>query len=150
MGRPNKKLADEALIEARRTQVAKLLLQGLSSRAIAEQLNCSHTTVQNDIKVILERWRTEQISDAADLVQIEVARLDRAQEALWDQVKYGNLHATDRLLRIMERRAKLLGLDQPAQAKITLESVDKLLSALPAEAAAEIVQLLEMDEPEAE
>jgi hypothetical protein len=38
---------------------------------------------------------------------------------LWPQVAKGNQGAVDRVLRIMERRAKLLGLDAPTKADVT-------------------------------
>jgi hypothetical protein len=39
--------------------------------------------------------------------------------ALWPQVLKGNQGAIDRALRVMERRAKLLGLDAPTRQEVT-------------------------------
>lgn len=50
---------------------------------------------------------------AAELRELEVLRLDRMLQAIWDQVIRGNHGAIDRALRIAERRARLLGLDAP-------------------------------------
>jgi hypothetical protein len=50
---------------------------------------------------------------AAELRELELLRLDRMLQAIWDQVIRGNHGAVDRALRIGERRAKLLGLDAP-------------------------------------
>jgi hypothetical protein len=50
---------------------------------------------------------------AAELRKMEVLRLDRMLQAIWDQVVKGNQGAIDRALRIGERRSKLLGLDTP-------------------------------------
>lgn len=77
---------------------------------------------------------------AAELRALEVERLDRMTEAVWGvlenehlTVSHGRvvmhdgkpladdgpvLAAVDRLLRIAERRAKLLGLDSPTQARV--------------------------------
>lgn len=97
-----------------------------------------------------------QVSKALDAVRsepaealrdMELARLDEMHAAVWDQARDGDLHALDRILRIMERRARLLGLDysmrphdRDAQ---TAEAVDEavtivldMLDATPAQAAA--------------
>jgi len=46
------------------------------------------------------------------VLQLELERLDAMQAAIWDDAMNGHLGAIDRVLKIMERRAKLLGLDQ--------------------------------------
>ncbi len=50
---------------------------------------------------------------------LELARLDRLQEAVWDKAVHGNLRAVDTVLKIMARRASLLGLDAPVKREIT-------------------------------
>lgn len=55
----------------------------------------------------------EQISEAAEeVITLETARLDRLLFAVWPQAADGHLGAVDRAIRIMERRARLLGLDR--------------------------------------
>lgn len=49
------------------------------------------------------------------LIQLETERLDRLMLALWKDATNGNQGAVDRVLKIMERRAKLLGLDRPTK-----------------------------------
>ena len=63
---------------------------------------------------------------AKDVVAEELASLDRVQQTLWPMVRRGDLSAVDRLLRVMERRARYLGLDQPdrIQAEITVSDID--------------------------
>ena len=50
---------------------------------------------------------------AEHLRELENQRLDELQASLWDKALAGVLPAADRILRIMERRAKLNGLDAP-------------------------------------
>jgi hypothetical protein len=50
---------------------------------------------------------------AAELRQMELARLDEIQLKLWD--KRGDPRAADTLLRLFERRSKLMGLDAPVK-----------------------------------
>jgi gamma-glutamyl:cysteine ligase YbdK (ATP-grasp superfamily) len=48
-------------------------------------------------------------SDAVRMV--ELTRLDQMIKALWPTAEQGNLGAIDRVIKIMERRARFLGLD---------------------------------------
>ena len=50
---------------------------------------------------------------AEALVNLELVRLDKMWLAIWPAIARGNVHAIDRGLRVMERRARLLGLDAP-------------------------------------
>lgn len=54
-----------------------------------------------------------------DLRKIEVERLDAMLFALYPSAMKGMQGAVDRVLKIMERRAKLLGLDAPVKADVT-------------------------------
>lgn len=62
--------------------------------------------------------------DAAELRDLELARLDSLLTAMWPKAIGGNGWAVDRVLRIMERRARLAGLDQPEQIAITTAQGD--------------------------
>jgi hypothetical protein len=52
---------------------------------------------------------------ATELREIELQRLDRMFLGLWAKSRAGDEKAVAASIRIMERRAKLLGLDAPAQ-----------------------------------
>lgn len=67
-------------------------------------------------------WKSEQTSNHEhyeELLSRELARLDVAQRALWKRVEDGNDWAIDRLLAIMDRRMKLLGLEAPKRVETT-------------------------------
>ena len=108
----------QAEIEIRRKKVAANLTAGLNYRDIAGALDVSLATVAGDVKTILKRWRAEQVSTIDQWVQLESHRLDRAINAIWEKVNDGDLNAIDRALKIMERRAKLLGLDTPSVTRL--------------------------------
>ena len=56
------------------------------------------------------------LQEPADEVRkLELARLDRAQRTAWERMLHGDLDALGKVLKVMERRAKLLGLDAPAK-----------------------------------
>lgn len=52
---------------------------------------------------------------ADELRSLELERLDRLLLGVWSQAAKGNQGAVDRALKIMERRARLLGLDAPTK-----------------------------------
>ena len=58
---------------------------------------------------------------ADELRQLELARLDTLHHALWDRAIAGNLRAVDAVLRIMKRRASLLGMDAPKRLGVSVE-----------------------------
>jgi hypothetical protein len=64
---------------------------------------------------------------AQELITLELERLDMATRAIAHQVEKGSLRAIDRWLRIMDRRAKLLGLDKAPQQSIDVLSALKVL-----------------------
>lgn len=62
---------------------------------------------------------------ANELREIEVARLDALLLGLWPEARKGNVAKIDRVLRIMQRRADLLGLDAPKRIDATLDIRDE-------------------------
>ena len=108
----------QAEIEIRRKKVAANLTAGLNYRDMADALDVSLATVAGDVKAIVKRWQDEQVSTIDQWVQLESHRLDRAINAIWDKVQAGDLGALDRMLKIMERRARLLGLDTPSVTRL--------------------------------
>lgn len=50
-----------------------------------------------------------------EIMALEMERLDHLQLVCWRMAKDGDLSAVDRILKIMERRAKLLGIDKQVE-----------------------------------
>jgi len=101
----------KAQIELRRKQVAANMLAGLMLTEIADALQVSYATIKRDWTVIQRRWKDDQILDRQQALSTDLRRLDRALNAIWEPVQKGQYQAIDRLVKILERRAKLLGLD---------------------------------------
>lgn len=95
--------------EARRQRVAVNLLAGLSYREIATALKVSPATVCRDARAILDEWRAARLETADEWVTLQVKRLDRAINAIWDSVLNGDAAAIDRLQRLIEQQGRLLG-----------------------------------------
>ena len=109
----------EAEIEQRRKKVAANLLGGLNYREMAEVFGVAIGTISGDVAIILGRWRRDQVATVDEWIQIEARRLDKALNAIWDSVLAGDAQAIDRMIKIMERRSKLLGLDAPARKELS-------------------------------
>ena len=100
-----------------RRKALELRKGGASYVEIGEALGVSrqraHTVVMaavDDLKGILKET-------AVTIRAIELERLDSIQMGLWPQRK--NPRVADTLLRIQERRARLLGLDAPTKTALT-------------------------------
>ena len=55
---------------------------------------------------------------------MELDRLDVALDALADRIEQGDDRAVATMLRIQERRAKLLGLDSPDRQQVEVTGID--------------------------
>jgi transcriptional regulator len=63
-------------------------------------------------------------SEVVETRKMEMDRLDVAQAAIWNQVVAGDLPAVVALIKIMERRARLLGLDAPTKSQVEVNVYD--------------------------
>ncbi len=114
----------------RQMQALDLRKSGASFAAIAQALNYAspsgaHKAVMSAIKKVLRE-------PAEEVRTLELERLDRLQMAAWTKAIKGDLRAIDAVLRIMKRRAELLGLDAPARINVEMavvEEVDRMIEA---------------------
>lgn len=108
-------------------KVVQLKKQGYSTQQMSDTLNISYPYAQRLYQMALKRTINEP---AEELIKMELARLDMllipAFHAATQRDINGNpiynKDATDTVLKLMERRAKYLGLDKPvkSEAKLTL------------------------------
>jgi hypothetical protein len=59
-----------------------------------------------------------------ELRAVEVDRLDRLQFAIWERAKDGDIKAIDAVLRILDRRTRILGLDAPTKIQAEIVTYD--------------------------
>lgn len=122
------------VIETRENRLRALELrkQGLPYRRIGEIMGCSAGTAHQWVTFAF-RELIESVNEAAeDVRKMELDRLDNMQAALWNDCEAGDRPAIAATLRIMERRAKLLGLDSPQhvdqRVTIQVDRIDEGLS----------------------
>jgi len=89
----------------------RLRMEGLSHRAIARELGVAPSTAYKRVQHGLRELNRANAAQAAELRRLEALRLDEMQDAVWEKAAEGDPHAVDRVLAIMARRARLLGLD---------------------------------------
>lgn len=129
-------------VEERREQAMSLRRAGASFSQIATALSIPKTTAYRDVETLLKRLAKRNTLGAEELRQLELERLDDLERAARRvltaehlRISNGNvvqvvgpdgrmhdvaddapvLQAIDRLVRVSERRCKLLGLDAPAK-----------------------------------
>lgn len=108
----------------RRVEALKRRIAGGSYRAIARELGVSEAQAFRDVQAELDKLAQQAQEEASRLRVLELRRLDEMLIRLSPMLypKSGdnvNLGAIDRALKIMERRAKLLGLDAPEKTEVS-------------------------------
>jgi len=104
----------------RRKRANELFLSGWTQAEVAEQLGVSPSTLSSDLRALREEWRKENLATTAQHIDRELtslamderdardglaASVEQKDKARWHEV----------ILKIRDRRAKLLGLDAPAK-----------------------------------
>ncbi len=136
-------VAREAEIAARRVKAVRMRLDGHPWYKIASELGYADApSAATDVRRALEQSRKELALATEDMREVELQRLDdleRAARTVLDAmhivVQHGRvvrtdtgeevvdhdpaLRAVDRLLKIAERRARLLGLDSPTKHEVS-------------------------------
>lgn len=103
--------------QERRERALELRIAGMSERAIAKEIGISNGRAHQLLAEGAEMLKASVVGKADDVRRLELERCDRMTLALFSQRQ--NPRAADTLLRIMERRAKLLGLDSPVRSEVT-------------------------------
>jgi len=113
----------------RRAIVLDLRKQGYTFHAIAQRIG--GVSVATCYRDIVESIAAITREPASELVKLELLRLDEMQRAIYTDAIGGKLAAIKTSLTIMERRAKLLGLDNPVPPSSTPSGQSNLRVLLP-------------------
>jgi hypothetical protein len=95
-------------VAEKRAEAVRLRIAGETFRRIADTLG---VTTGRAHQLVDEAMRETVQEPAEDLRQLELARLDMMMPAVMEKARRGRLRSVYTMLRIMERRARLLGLD---------------------------------------
>jgi hypothetical protein len=97
----------------RQAKALELRRMGKGYSEISAALGLSRSHAHRLVQAGLAEAKEQVFASAADLRAEELSRLDAMLSGLWPLARKGALGAVDRVLKVMERRAKLLGLDAP-------------------------------------
>lgn len=143
--------SDQAAIEQRRERVARLYCSGKSQRAVALAVGVCQTTVASDLQEIRKQWLSDAKMNFAERQAQELAKIDAVESEAWDAWERTKAEAAGEpipeqepeavgpkkrvrvlgftgeekylalVLRCVERRCRMLGLDAPDTLKLTGE-----------------------------
>lgn len=118
---PVKKKSVRRLKTAQNIQKAVALrLSGLPVQEIADKLQLTQPRISQMLTAYLQETRERTMLDGEQLLQMELHRLDAIFVAHYGQrKKTGSARV---LLQVLERRAKLLGLDAPTKTDLNVST----------------------------
>jgi len=110
----------------------------MTQREMAGAMKVAVSTVNADLKVLRAQWTRTQIGGMDNVMVEDLHRISSAMQAIWAEVAGGNLFAIDRLVKLIELRARLLGYEPPRRLDITsggrsIKSVSQIVARLPEE-----------------
>jgi hypothetical protein len=108
---PSKTSAIRVRAAERSAQIMELRREGATYSAIASKIGITTARAHQVVLAELRRAHAAAAEATAAMVALELDRLDALTAACWPLAIEGDLRAVDRVLRIMARRAALLGLD---------------------------------------
>jgi hypothetical protein len=100
---------NKALAAARRVRAVELKAAGLTYEQIANELG--YTSRGTAYSVVAKALREQTAEAVADLRDLENARLDALQHALWDAAMTGDVRSATVIVQIVQARVHLNGLE---------------------------------------
>jgi len=102
--------------------VLALRAQSFTWRAIAEQVG--YASGSGALKAYMRAVKRQQKEPVEAALYMELERLDEMQSVYWEPAIQGNMRAGEFILKIMDRRAKFLGLDAPTKIQAEVVNYD--------------------------
>lgn len=131
----------------RAAKALELRMEGIGFKEIAKEVGYNSPQAAHDaVKRALDRVTREP---AEDLIKLDLERLDKLWQVQYLNALTGDLAALAGCMRLMERRAKLLGLDAPVRSEIAgkdggpIKSEVIQVPADPVEAAAQYQRIMQ-------
>jgi hypothetical protein len=143
--RQHKKTSTERVGRAERAGWAlELRKAGLTFREIGQRMGVTEQRAHRIVTEELARLNAKRAESAEAVTRLEVERLDALLAAVWEKAAAGDLAAVDRVLSIMQRRARLLGIDaeKPAGPNVAIQTNINTEALTDADRAAAIAAIL--------
>ena len=117
----NSKIPDPELID-KELKVLELRRAGLTFQRISEEVGFADAS---GAYIAYKRAMKRTLQQPADeLREAELDRVDRLQLALWPKAMKGDNTSINTIIRLMERRARLIGLDTPIKVQNEVTVID--------------------------
>lgn len=129
--------AQQAFTADRRGKAIRMKIEGHTYTEIAEELGySSRGAAYVDIKRALEKHVIEEGLAIEAWRELELAKLDALQRAIWPAATGGDPRAIEAALKILDRRARMLGLDSAIKLEVlTIDALDAQIQRLESELA---------------
>lgn len=114
-----RKRSEKGAILERQVQALELRKAGWAFHDIGDRLGISTSQAFKDVSAQLKQLAALALDNAEELRQLELERLDMLIKGLEPMARVGNPGAVNSYLRVMERRANLLGMDAPVRQEMT-------------------------------
>ena len=109
------------------SEALALRIAGATYRQIGERLKVHYTTAFKAVQHELAGLDAIKLQQAERLRDLEVERCERLILGLWSNATRGDDKSVHAVLRVMERKAKLLGIDAPTQVEQVGERVTQIV-----------------------
>jgi hypothetical protein len=118
--------AQAVIIAERRSKAVQLRLAGVDYERIAQQLEYkSRQQAREDVHRAYVQATAEVRESVEELRNQDLERLARLQAAFWGAALQGDPKAGEMILKILARRAKLMGMDSALKVEITtIDQID--------------------------
>lgn len=100
----------------RMTDALQLRKEGYNYDEIAVRLG--YSTRSGAFRAVKRALKYTLKEPADDLRKLEISRIEELEKTLWPSATSGGLGAIDRLVKLMERKHKLLGLEAPQRLEV--------------------------------
>jgi len=121
-----KPITTREFLNERDIRIFKMRQAGTSVQEIARRFGVSTSSVTRSVQRQLEKMNKEAILAYPEVLRLELERLDNLQQAIWPMTQHRrevqedgteiqiepDLKAVQQVLSVMDRRAKLLGMDR--------------------------------------
>ena len=106
-------------VEERKAIAVNMRKEGHGYREIGERLGVNVKTAYGYVQSALMELKEQTEMDVETIRDLELERLDALLNKAWGGVKTGDVSSIMTALKILERRAKMLGLDAPDKQELT-------------------------------
>jgi hypothetical protein len=120
-------------LQERRLKVTKYRIAGWSWQRIGDACGISDSQAHKDFHAEMDRRNREMNETLDEAKRVELIRLD-SLVMWWSERAEHSLEAAEFLLKVQNRRARLLGLDAPVKREVDLTDKRDLAKLSPAEA----------------